>query len=189
MIPVRIWQLRVLLGESECFLFLAWWTGMLLHHRGAKKKNALTPFPIMHGVQHGPPPPFCPLLDPPADSLLSLRMLQQLVEHLRLLHVGAAAGGGAHRILRYHWLGLQVHGVVAVRRERRRGRHVAHVLRRHGPDHVGICKTSQGRREVRVGGASLPAVRRGRRTFPPEEFHIPVCVASRPWRKSSLHSF
>lgn len=118
----------------------------------------------MHGVQHGPPPPFCPLLAPPADSLLSLRMLQQLVEHLRLLHVGAAAGGGAHRILRYHWLGLQVHGVVAVRRERRRGRHVAHVLRRHGPDHVGICKTSQGRREVRVGGASLPAVRRGRRT-------------------------
>ena len=24
MIPVRIWELRVLLGESECFLFLAW---------------------------------------------------------------------------------------------------------------------------------------------------------------------
>lgn len=81
-------------------------------------------------------PLFAPLKLP--DSLLPLRMLQQLVEHLRLLHVSAAAGGGAHGILRYHRLWLQVHGVVAVRRERRRGRHVTHVLGRHGPDHVGI---------------------------------------------------
>lgn len=30
MIPVRIWEFRVLLGESECFLFFAWWAGTLL---------------------------------------------------------------------------------------------------------------------------------------------------------------
>lgn len=96
----------------------------------------------MEDVQHGGPAP-----STPPDSLLPLRMLQQLVEHLRLLHVGAAAGGGAHGILRYHRLWLQVHGVVGVRRERRRGRHVTHVLRRHGPDHVGIWKMSGGRRD------------------------------------------
>lgn len=97
--------------------------------QGAKTKKALKPVLTVQGVQHK---------HPHTDSLLPLRMLQHLVEHLRLLHVGVAAGGGAHGILRYHRLGLQVHGVVAVWRERRRGRHVTHVLRRHGPDHVGI---------------------------------------------------
>lgn len=70
-------------------------------------------------------------------------MLQELVEHLRLLHVPAPARGRAHGILRYHGLGLQVHvavhaGIVAERREGRRRRHVTHVFWCHGPDHMRI---------------------------------------------------
>lgn len=65
-------------------------------------------------------------------------MLQELMEHLRLLHVSAGAGSRSDGVLRYHGLGLQVHGVVAVWREWRRGSHVTHVLWCHGPDHVRV---------------------------------------------------
>lgn len=72
------------------------------------------------------------------DSLLALRMLQELMEHLRLLHVSTCAGSGADGILRYHWLRLQVHGIVPVGWEWRRGSHVTHVFWCHGSDHVRI---------------------------------------------------
>lgn len=79
---------------------------------------------------------------PPPNLLLSLRVLQQLVQHLCLLNICACAGGSAHRELRDDWLWLQVHvpvhaGIVSMREGRRRG-HVTHVLWGHGPDHVGV---------------------------------------------------
>lgn len=129
---------------------------MLLQGRRTEKTHthALIPLPIMHCVAPSPPTPF------PFDSLLPLRMLQQLVEHLRLLHVAAPARGRTDGVLRYHGLGLQVHGVVPVRRERRRWSHVTHVLWCHGPDHVRICETGKERevytltREVSHGRAT-----------------------------------
>lgn len=72
------------------------------------------------------------------DSLLALRMLQELMEHLRLLHVSTCAGRGPDGVLRYHGLRLQVHGVVPVWWEWRCGSHVTHVFWCHGPDHVRI---------------------------------------------------
>lgn len=72
------------------------------------------------------------------DSLLALRMLKELMEHLRLLHVSTCTGSGADGILRYHWLRLQVHGIVPVGWEWWRGSHVTHVFWCHGSDHVRI---------------------------------------------------
>lgn len=86
-----------------------------------------------------PPQPSNPSCLYPHDSLLPLRMLQQLMQHLRLLHVATSAGGGTDSILRSHRLRLQVHvpmhaGVV----EGGRWGHVTHVLWCHSPDHVRI---------------------------------------------------
>lgn len=55
------------------------------------------------------------------DSLLSLRMLQQLMEHLCLLHISTSTSDWSNRILGYHGLRLQVHvsmhaGIVPMRR-------------------------------------------------------------------------
>lgn len=79
------------------------------------------------------------------NSLLSLRMLQQLMEHLRLLHISTSISDWSNRILWYQGLRLQVHvpmhaGIVPMRWEGWRWSHVAHIFWCHGPDHVRVWK-------------------------------------------------
>lgn len=122
-------------GERGCRCVRKW--------KHSQKLHTLLLLPII------PPVPYkldSPPSLPPAyrhDSLLPLRMLQQLMEHLCLLHVSTSACGWSNRILRYHGLRLQVHvpmhaGIVPVWWEGWRWSHVTHVLWCHGPDHVRI---------------------------------------------------
>ena len=101
----------------------------------------------IHQYIYTPPPLPPPILHSiPSDSLLALRMLKQLMQHLRLLQVSGAPGDRADRVLGDYGFGFQVHvpvhaGIVAVWRQRWRGSHVTHVLWCHGPEHVRIWRT------------------------------------------------
>lgn len=134
-------------GEQGCHCVRKWKHKFKVVHITTPSQHS---FCSLHRGKHKPSLPPC--LPPSVqhylhDSLLPLRMLQQLMEHLCLLHVSASARGRTKGILWYHGLRLQVHGVVPVRWKRWCWSHVTHVLWCHGPDHVRIWKTKM---ELRV---------------------------------------